>query len=115
VGYHLADEKFSSVQFSSVGLVVASRLLMSHSNPMEKMERLKKISWHEAHFSSMSSQTTLYGFSKIRKQNDTDKFVVASVDSNFMSVEYNKIGDKVSPLSKNIQFANIPVPGEVFM
>ena len=75
------------------------------------MERLREITWHEAHFSSIPSQTTIYGFKKIRTQNNTDKFIVASIDSSFMSVEYQKVGEKVTPLCKNVQFTNIPIPG----
>ncbi|KAK7103768.1 KICSTOR complex protein kaptin-like [Littorina saxatilis] len=76
------------------------------------MESQKVFEWTDAHFCSLSSQTNIYGMQKLRTEKNTKKFLVSSLDSSFLSVEYQKIGDRVTPLTKGIQFAHIPVPGD---
>ena len=69
--------------------------------------------WNDAHFCSLSSQSNIYGLQRLRTESNTFKFLVSSLHSSFVSVEYQKIGDKLTPLTKGIQFTHIPAAGDL--
>ena len=68
--------------------------------------------WYEAHYSSISSQTTIYGLTKLSSDGPTIKFLIASIESGFFSFEYQKNGDEIFiPLLRKLLFENVPQPG----
>ncbi|WAR18243.1 KPTN-like protein [Mya arenaria] len=72
----------------------------------------RKWKWTDAHFCSIPSQTTIYGCTKITN-NGTNKLLVASLDGRFFTMEYQRIFDKLTPSSKQIQFTYIPGEAEI--
>ncbi|XP_025104068.1 KICSTOR complex protein kaptin-like isoform X2 [Pomacea canaliculata] len=77
------------------------------------MNTTKIFKWNDAHFCSLSSQTNVYGMSKIRTENNTNKLLVSTIHRNFLSIEYQKTGDKLTPLTKDILFTYIPGDAEI--
>lgn len=69
----------------------------------------RKWKWTDAHFCSLPSQTTIYGCTKIQNSiTNTNKLLVASLVGRFFTVEYQRIFDKLTPSTKEIQFTYIP-------
>lgn len=68
--------------------------------------------WTDAHFCSLPSQTTIYGCTSICV-NGTNKLLVASLLGKFFTMEYLRIFDKLTPSTKEVQFAYIPGESEI--
>ena len=64
--------------------------------------------WTDAHFCSLPSQTNIYGCSKIIGSGMTKKLLVASLVGKFYTIEYQRIFDKLTPSTKEVQFTYIP-------
>jgi hypothetical protein len=65
--------------------------------------------WTDAHFCSLPSQTSIYGCTKILNNvNGTNKLLVASLVGRFFTIDYQRIFDKLTPSTKEVQFTYIP-------
>ena len=64
--------------------------------------------WTDAHFCSLPSQTNIYGCSKIVGSGMSKKLLVASLVGKFYTIEYQRIFDKLTPSTKEVQFTYIP-------
>lgn len=77
--------------------------------------------WVDAHYCSLSSQnrgdlygfatkpqTNVYGFTKLIGSDNSNKLLTASLSGKIISVECQKIGDKLTPSTREIQFTYIP-------
>ena len=64
--------------------------------------------WTDAHFCSLPSQTNIYGCSKIIGSGVTKKLLIASLVGKFYTIEYQRIFDKLTPSTKEVQFTYIP-------
>ncbi|XP_076464427.1 KICSTOR complex protein kaptin-like [Babylonia areolata] len=67
--------------------------------------------WRDADFYSLPSQTTIHSLASLKTEKDTSKFLVSSMNCQFCSVEY-QIAEKITPVMKNVQFSNLPMPGD---
>ena len=64
--------------------------------------------WTDAHFCSLPSQTNIYGCSKVVGAGMSKKLLVASLVGKFYTIEYQRIFDKLTPSTKEVQFTYIP-------
>ncbi|KAK3597341.1 hypothetical protein CHS0354_034585 [Potamilus streckersoni] len=64
--------------------------------------------WTDAHFCTLPSQTNVYGHAKILDSDGANKFLIASLVGKIFSVEYQRIFDKLTPFTREIQFTYIP-------
>ncbi|KAL3874054.1 hypothetical protein ACJMK2_037118 [Sinanodonta woodiana] len=64
--------------------------------------------WTDAHFCTLPSQTNVYGHTKIQGSDGTNKLLIASLVGKIFSVEYQRIFDKLTPFTREIQFTYIP-------
>jgi hypothetical protein len=65
--------------------------------------------WTDAHFCSLPSQTSIYGCTRIlNNESGTNKLLVASLVGRFFTIDYQRIFDKLTPSTKEIQFTYIP-------
>lgn len=70
--------------------------------------------WTDAHFCSLPSQTSIYGCTKIQNNvNGTNKLLVASLVGRFFTIDYQRIFDKLTPSTKEVQFTYIPGESEI--
>ncbi|XP_053375844.1 KICSTOR complex protein kaptin-like [Mercenaria mercenaria] len=70
--------------------------------------------WTDAHFCSLPSQTSIYGCTKIMNNiNGTNKLLVASLVGKFFTIDYQRIFDKLTPSTKEVQFTYIPGESEI--
>lgn len=69
--------------------------------------------WTDAHFCSLPSQTNIYGCSKIVGSGMSKKLLVASLVGKFYTIEYQRIFDKLTPSTKELQFTYIPGEAEI--
>lgn len=70
--------------------------------------------WTDAHFCSLPSQTSIYGCTRIlNNESGTNKLLVASLVGRFFTIDYQRIFDKLTPSTKEIQFTYIPGESEI--
>lgn len=70
--------------------------------------------WTDAHFCSLPSQTSIYGCTEIKNiDNSSNKLLVASLVGRFFSIDYQRVFDKLTPSTKEIQFTYIPGESEI--
>ena len=64
--------------------------------------------WTDAHFCSLSSQTNVYGLTKVTGNEGTNKVLVAPLNGRVISIEYTQRDKRLTPCTKCIQFTYIP-------
>ncbi|XP_041351176.1 KICSTOR complex protein kaptin-like [Gigantopelta aegis] len=69
--------------------------------------------WTDAHFCSLSSQTNVYGLTKVTGNEGTNKVLVAPLDGRVISIEYTQRDKRLTPCTKCIQFTYIPGDAEI--
>ncbi|XP_050405172.1 KICSTOR complex protein kaptin [Patella vulgata] len=69
--------------------------------------------WTDAHYCGLTSQTNIYGMTRISNVNGTNRLLVASLKGDVVSVEYKKIQNKLKPCSRAVQFTYIPADAEI--